>query len=125
MKRRQPISTRNDTLVHNTTLFRSGHGKRGGGRGCRYCWRQLLLRSLCRIYAPAGRGDATQGDGRRSSDAGRDHPSRRSCGAEADRRARHIRCRDRKSVVSGKSVSVRVDLGGRRIITKKKEKKRI
>src|SRR3546814_16169084 len=30
---------------------------------------------------------------------------------------------DRKSVVSGKSVSVRVDLGGRRIITKKKNKK--
>src|SRR3546814_18175076 len=27
---------------------------------------------------------------------------------------------DRKSVVSGKSVSVRVDLGGRRVITKKK-----
>src|SRR3546814_12255661 len=31
---------------------------------------------------------------------------------------------DRKSVVSGKSVSVRVDLGGRRIIKKKKIKKR-
>src|SRR3546814_20857882 len=29
---------------------------------------------------------------------------------------------DRKSVVSGKSVSVRVDLGGRRIINKKKTK---
>src|SRR3546814_14752428 len=29
--------------------------------------------------------------------------------------------RDRKSVVSGKSVSVRVDLGGRRIIKKKKK----
>src|SRR3546814_14282601 len=29
----------------------------------------------------------------------------------------------RKSVVSGKSVSVRVDLGGRRIIKKKKKKK--
>src|SRR3546814_19864033 len=29
---------------------------------------------------------------------------------------------DRKSVVSGKSVSVRVDLGGRRIIKKKKRK---
>src|SRR3546814_19867500 len=28
-------------------------------------------------------------------------------------------CQDRKSVVSGKSVSVRVALGGRRIITKK------
>src|SRR3546814_18205805 len=31
--------------------------------------------------------------------------------------------RDRKSVVSGKSVSVRVDLGGRRIIKKKKHNK--
>src|SRR3546814_10960889 len=30
--------------------------------------------------------------------------------------------RDRKSVVEGKSVSVRVDLGGRRILTKKKKK---
>src|SRR3546814_16307191 len=29
---------------------------------------------------------------------------------------------DRKSVVSGKSVSVRVDLGGRRIIKKKQQK---
>src|SRR3546814_18604151 len=32
---------------------------------------------------------------------------------------------DRKSVVSGKSVSVRVDLGGRRIIKKKRYTKRI
>src|SRR3546814_12973685 len=32
------------------------------------------------------------------------------------------RHRDRKSVVSGKSVSVRVDLGGGRIIKKKKKK---
>src|SRR3546814_15478914 len=31
-----------------------------------------------------------------------------------------LRCGDRKSVVWGKSVSVRVDLGGRRIIKKKK-----
>src|SRR3546814_18203284 len=31
--------------------------------------------------------------------------------------------RDRKSVVSGKSVSVRVDLGGRRFIKKKKTNK--
>src|SRR3546814_20191282 len=30
---------------------------------------------------------------------------------------------DRKSVVSGKSVSVRVDLGGRRIIKKKKQQR--
>src|SRR3546814_15897705 len=32
--------------------------------------------------------------------------------------------KDRKSVVSGKSVSGRVDLGGRRIIKKKKSKKK-
>src|SRR3546814_17919533 len=45
--------------------------------------------------------------------------------AFAGRRTSWIRCsrcgwRDRKSVVSGKRVSVRVDLGGVRIITKKK-----
>src|SRR3546814_14843881 len=34
-------------------------------------------------------------------------------------RGRWVRETDRKSVVSGKSVSVRVDLGGRRIITTK------
>src|SRR3546814_12650948 len=40
--------------------------------------------------------------------------------AQVFRRQRRIAGRDRKSVVSGKSVSVRVDLGGRRIIKKKK-----
>src|SRR3546814_11265265 len=38
---------------------------------------------------------------------------------------RRLRNLDRKSVVSGKSVSVRVDLGGRRIIKKKKKTKKI
>src|SRR3546814_10965309 len=33
-------------------------------------------------------------------------------------------CTDRKSVVEGKSVSVRVDLGGRRIIKKKNNQKK-
>src|SRR3546814_17826762 len=37
-------------------------------------------------------------------------------------RARRPDARDRKSVVQGKSVSVRVDLGGLRIIKKKKQK---
>src|SRR3546814_13895064 len=36
---------------------------------------------------------------------------------------RRLRRADRKSVVSGKSVSVRVDIGGRRIIKKKKQKR--
>src|SRR3546814_16210088 len=37
----------------------------------------------------------------------------------------HLHQLDRKSVVQGKSVSVRVDLGGRRIIKKKKNKLKI
>src|SRR3546814_17000569 len=36
---------------------------------------------------------------------------------------RSLQLPDRKSVVEGKSVSVRVDLGGRRIIKKKKKRK--
>src|SRR3546814_17585795 len=43
-------------------------------------------------------------------------------GISPDHSGRILRAgkRDRKRVVSGKSVSVRVDMGGRRIITKKK-----
>src|SRR3546814_16072316 len=37
--------------------------------------------------------------------------------------ARRARTEDRKSVVEGKSVSVRVDLGGRRIIKKKTDRR--
>src|SRR3546814_16644219 len=44
------------------------------------------------------------------------------CGVSPD--LLHVE-QDRKSVVSGKSVSVRVDLGGRRIIKKKKKKNNI
>src|SRR3546814_19522931 len=42
-------------------------------------------------------------------------------GVQRGRAGPELQCRrpDRKSVVSGKSVSVRVDLGGRRIIKKK------
>src|SRR3546814_13657473 len=46
----------------------------------------------------------------------------RSCG-ETLVGLSEILAEDRKSVVSGKSVSVRVDLGGRRIINKKKYKR--
>src|SRR3546814_15353111 len=44
-------------------------------------------------------------------------------GAQVIFAGRITRDEDRKSVVSGKSVSVRVDLGGRRIIKKKNQKK--
>src|SRR3546814_19114455 len=60
-----------------------------------------------------------------SSDLGLRHevpaPRDRLRQAQGDGRGRENRAAgaDRKSVVLGKSVSVRVDLGGRRIITKK------
>src|SRR3546814_13232258 len=56
-------------------------------------------------------------------------PRGRGAGARRGRRRRARRDdgpglrKDRKSVVEGKSVSVRVDLGGRRIIKKKKHTK--
>src|SRR3546814_15833821 len=45
------------------------------------------------------------------------------CPAAGLARKRIARATDRKSVVSGKSVSVRVELGGRRIIKKKNKQK--
>src|SRR3546814_20074442 len=42
---------------------------------------------------------------------------------QSDRRRQVVSITDRKSVVSGKSVSVSVDLGGRRIIRKKKTRR--
>src|SRR3546814_12576554 len=42
--------------------------------------------------------------------------------AKMGRSIKKLTMKDRKSVVSGKSVSVRVDLGGRRIIKKQKKK---
>src|SRR3546814_20311136 len=51
-------------------------------------------------------------------------PDRRAAAARIERPRLGCGCgEDRKSVVSGKSVSVRVDLGGRRIIKKKTKKK--
>src|SRR3546814_10963847 len=51
-----------------------------------------------------------------------DQPTRTSIAINAsDATVRGVEAEDRKSVVSGKSVSVRVDLGGRRSIKKKKK----
>src|SRR3546814_16852171 len=84
-----------------TCVFRSG-GPRGGRRRSRSPWNPAA--------SPAPRPPAAagvQGHRKSRSRAARAPPPRR-----ADRR-------DRKSVVSRKRVSVRVDLGGRRIIKKK------
>src|SRR3546814_16309982 len=69
----------------------------------------LPHRAAGRCYAPDGFYQAMRNDVPASSvAASRSTASTRACGG------------DRKSVVEGKSVSVRVDLGGRLIIKKKK-----
>src|SRR3546814_14936732 len=80
---------------------------------------------------------ADPGDGHAADDVGPDHPMRCGCAEQAVPVFAHLLDRgvatptavnrkdiggDRKSVVEGKSVSVRVGLGGRRIIKKKKSK---
>src|SRR3546814_14286351 len=103
MIRRPPRSTRTDTLFPYTTLFRSLPGD---------AWVQRLVR----VHAGHRR-------------PGRHQRHRTAYRHRADDVAAHRRLRpgpevrpeeDRKSVVEGKSVTVRVDLGGSRIIRTKK-----
>src|SRR3546814_20545667 len=104
MIRRPPRSTRTDTLFPYTTLFRS-HQRRG-----RRGWHRFVVRP----YDAHGALRSPRGRAQGGMVAGQRHGQRQFGMAE-----------DRKSVVSGKSVSVRVDLGGRRIIKKRKTEGRL
>src|SRR3546814_10991430 len=98
-------------------LFRSRCRRRPGSRcGCsghapaeahRDAWRAVRGGGRPERRAPPGAGAA------RRAPAG---------GPTAGRAPPGGSCSDRKSVVEGKSVSVRVDLGGRRVIKKKNDK---
>src|SRR3546814_397642 len=105
MRRRPPRSTRTDTLFPYTTLFRAVlrlplPADRGAHRA--ELQREPPRHHLERLLDAVVRRGAGQ----------RRHYARRI--QLADRR------QDRKSGVSGKSVSVGVDLGGRRSLHKKK-----
>src|SRR3546814_16785056 len=124
MIRRPPRSTRTDTLFPYTTLFRSitqgdvrlprqrdgavGRPRRPGDD------RRPL----------GGRGDGPQRAAPAALFADRRQSARRRIGkrhgAAAGSEPPQEGSPDRKSVVSGKSVTLRVDLGVRRIIKKKK-----
>src|SRR3546814_18236059 len=123
MIRRPPRSTRTDTLFPYTTLFRSldaggrRHGDRHGRRRRPHAGRGQPPRSASgrlRLLTEAGRqvvpGPPRGGPGRlpRPGDGRRQGPVLNGR-------------RDRKSVVSGKRVSVRVDLGGGRHLKQKKK----
>src|SRR3546814_15774067 len=115
MIRRPPRSTRTDTLFPYTTLFRSRRGRRRGRAGDCRCRDRAKPRGE---REPDHRRAQRKRYPARSGASGRDE--RRTCATRVNKQsgASHSKG-DRKSVVQGKSVSVRVDLGGRRIIKKK------
>src|SRR3546814_16801573 len=121
MIRRPPRSTRTDTLFPYTTLSRS--------RACRLCPRDVERCRACAAHpaaAPLGRAGAEAGRrlGVARGSGARDPTRSRGGERDADRRlhAGQSGRADRKSVGEGKSGSVRVDIGGCRIIKKKKNK---
>src|SRR3546814_17581108 len=107
MIRRPPRSTRTDTLFPYTTLFRSIAGDEGGAGADLHGAEIAAEEIACVAVGPARRRGAAFGPFGIFREAA-------GVGAAQERRTA-----DRKSVVSGKSVSVRVDLGVRRIIKNK------
>src|SRR3546814_11003617 len=130
MIRRTPRSTRTDTLFPYTTLFRSSgeqyfarrcHWRNGGGFGSRQRHSRVRRERSCGSFSDTENCRKNHWfDDRRCRRPGTSGKRRGHgpCGSEARVGTRA----ERKSGVSGKSVSVRVDLGGRRIIKKKKSK---
>src|SRR3546814_12016468 len=85
-----------------------------------------LARSIDRMHLMADQGSDGVGRGDRNLTRVMHefHRQRLDRGGERGREQQRLAPLDRKSVLSGKSVSVRVDLGGRRIIKKKKDSTR-
>src|SRR3546814_19510157 len=115
MVRRPPRSTRTDTLLPYTTLFRSADRAarpapaRRPGAGRAQAGERLVLRAAHQFGRRAGRQLCVS------------QRHRTGGPARAALRARYGMAQsqpDRTSVVSGQRVAVRVDLGGRRIIKK-------
>src|SRR3546814_19374152 len=118
MIRRPPISTRTDTPFPFTTRFRSVLAR---SRSARYSILTLLIASGSDVGNTALKGaDLLPRDDRLPHLASTVIGGRRTSNMPTICRWPHL---DRKSVGAGKSVSVSVDLGGRRIITTKKKQK--
>src|SRR3546814_13606951 len=122
MIRRSPRSTRTDTLFPYTTLFRSA-GRANDATGQGAIVRSDRAAALSAASATNRRAWPCAGRRLNMVPWGRKHGNR-----SASRRllpAGRLSGPDRKSVVEGTSVSVRVALGGRRVIKKQKRHKRI
>src|SRR3546814_20525551 len=123
MIRRQPRSTRTDTLFPYTTLFRAPEiDTQGDAMGSDT---ELLQRVEDRR---AGRGDGIGGP-QHQRFAQPAHAAAASAVVDPGQCHELAACEvdreDRQSVVEGKSVSVRLELGGRRIIKKKTQRLKI
>src|SRR3546814_15655109 len=120
MIRRPPRSTRTDTLFPYTTLFRSAGGDR---RPARTAASDPRLPRACETAQHLYRQAAGDGQSRHRPRAHQLPPGGRgdrAPGVERSQPAEHPDpTRKRKSVVSDKSVSVRVDHGGRTTIKQK------
>src|SRR3546814_19961694 len=122
MIRLPPRSTRTDTLFPYTTLFRCQHlvGRRRLGHRVRESIQRA--RRNCRRRRRSYLADVGEYDPLLRQPPG--HIRWRGQG-EGDLRRLLYRQSDRKRVVARKSVSVRVDLGGRSIITTKNRNKKL
>src|SRR3546814_14729124 len=126
MIRRPPRSTRTDTLLPYTTLFRS-LGRRDPGAAAertegeepdrRSPGRRLAGSLRRRRRGDPGRPPGAAAAGRRRRQGG-DDPAVHCRDGDGQRAANE----DRKSVVMGKSVPVRVELGGGRLLKEKNNK---
>src|SRR3546814_12110420 len=137
MRRRPPRSTHTDTLFPYTTLFRSHR------RARRRRPAAAQLRRRCLSLSRSRRPDRCRQDGRRQDGGRQETPLEERggppmrVGLTYDLRDDYLALggfsetdlaefespdtiEDRKSVVTGKSVERRVDLGGRRYYEKKK-----
>src|SRR3546814_14289616 len=120
-----PISTRTDTRFTDTTLFRSERYACSVSPVANQCTSRYRANHAARRIRPGCNHRLSR---RNPSRKGRPSGGRRHTDGIGDGRpsARWNQDREpaRKRVVEGKSVSVRVERGGRGIRTKKKEKKR-
>src|SRR3546814_15438827 len=117
MIRRPPRSTRTDTLFPYTTLFRSpGTPPRSRAAGA---W--AASASAASRETETGRSSGLHGSSGRTAHYCR-FCRRRKAPVWPGSPDQADGVRDRKSVVSGKRGSVRVDLGGRRLIIKNKRR---
>src|SRR3546814_21110631 len=133
MIRRPPRSTRTDTLFPYTTLFRSWRRSRARcARGC--CTERRRTDRFALVGAASAASLSSlpcEGRGRSQSKSSRLKPLLQGLVGAGEPLGRHApQCfvggrvfGDRKSGVWGKSVSERVDLGGRRFIKQKRQRR--